>query len=123
MVLSRISPPFERLYWSRGQVIYVLLTRAPLSWKIKKANLFYSSRIVRLACVRHAASVSSEPGSNSPKLYIYISTYISKSNFSSMSISYTTLCVKSFFIDINECLFHTHYLVQLRYNCYLFKLF
>ena len=54
-----ISPGFPRLSPSRGQVIHVLLTRSPL----------YSSPEgpfrVRLACVRRAASVDSEPGSNS----------------------------------------------------------
>ena len=41
---------------------YLLLTRAPL----------YSSEdfLVRLACVRHAASVRSEPGSNSNVLIV-----------------------------------------------------
>ena len=38
---------------------YVLLTRAPL---YSKAEAFFR---VRLACLRHAASVDSEPGSNS----------------------------------------------------------
>ena len=60
VVLSGISPPFGRLFRSSRQVIHVLLTRAPL----------YSSPcgdfLARLACVRHAASVRSEPGSNSP---------------------------------------------------------
>ena len=54
-----ISPPFEGLFPTSGQVTHVLLTRSPLS-------LSRSSRTVRLACVRHAASVRSEPGSNSP---------------------------------------------------------
>src|SRR5262249_25572980 len=57
---SGISPPFGRLSQARGQVTYVLLTRAPL----------YSGScppfLARLACIRHAASVRSEPGSNSP---------------------------------------------------------
>ena len=60
VVISGISPPFGRLSQARGQVTYVLLTRAPL----------YSGScppfLARLACVRHAASVRSEPGSNSP---------------------------------------------------------
>ena len=55
-----ISPSFEGLSPTSGQVTHVLLTRLPL----------YSppegSFLVRLACVRHAASVRSEPGSNSP---------------------------------------------------------
>src|SRR3990172_808079 len=41
------------------QVVYVLLTRAPL---YRGAEAPFR---VRLACVRHAASVRSEPGSNS----------------------------------------------------------
>src|SRR5207244_8490656 len=60
VVISSISPPFGRLSQARGQVTYVLLTRSPL----------YSGScppfLARLACVRHAASVRSEPGSNSP---------------------------------------------------------
>ncbi len=58
-MLCGISPGFPRLFPARGQVSHVLLTRAPL----------YSRGcprfLVRLACVRHAASVDSEPGSNS----------------------------------------------------------
>ena len=58
VVLSGISPSFERLFQIWRQVAHVLLTRPPL----------YSPEgfLVRLACVRHAASVRSEPGSNSP---------------------------------------------------------
>ena len=60
VVLSGISPSFDRLSRSRRQVTYVLLTRAPLySWSCPHFP-------ARLACVRHAASVRSEPGSNSP---------------------------------------------------------
>ena len=58
--LSGISTPFEMLSQAPGQITHVLLTRAPL----------YSPTEVefraRLACVRPAASVRSEPGSNSP---------------------------------------------------------
>ena len=58
--LSSLSPPFGGLSWSAGQITYVLRTRAPL----------YSGTavpfLVRLACVKYAASVRSEPGSNSP---------------------------------------------------------
>ena len=55
-----ISSPFGLLSPAEGQVSYVLRTRAPL----------YSGTevpfLVRLACVKYAASVRSEPGSNSP---------------------------------------------------------
>ena len=56
-----ISPPFGGLSPFGGQVTHVLRTRAPC------ADLLYCySRLrTRLACVKHAASVRSEPGSNS----------------------------------------------------------
>ena len=60
LVVSGISQSFDWLSQTQGYVTYVLLTRAPV----------YSGTEVpflpRLACVRHAASVRSEPGSNSP---------------------------------------------------------
>ncbi len=58
VVLSGISPPFEKLSQIQRQVAHVLLTRSPL--------YLPEGFLVRLACVRHAASVRSEPGSNSP---------------------------------------------------------
>ena len=61
-----ISVLFRTLSPSERQVPHVLLTRPPLSKSasIRKLPLKYS---VRLACVRHAASVRPEPGSNSLK--------------------------------------------------------
>src|SRR5690606_28747497 len=44
---------------SAGQITHVLLTRSPLIHPRKGFS-------VRLACVKHAASVRPEPGSNSP---------------------------------------------------------
>ena len=58
-VLCGISVSFETLSPTQGQITYVLLTRAPL-------NHFRRSSCVRLACVKRAANVRSEPGSNSP---------------------------------------------------------
>ena len=52
-----ISQPFGWLSPAQRQITHVLLTRSPL---------YYSEEsLVRLACVRRAASVRSEPGSNS----------------------------------------------------------
>src|SRR5437899_8155360 len=60
MIVCGISTGFPVLFPTPAQITYVLLTRAPL----------YSGScppfLARLACVRHAASVRSEPGSNSP---------------------------------------------------------
>ncbi len=58
-VVSGIRPRFQGLSQSEGQIAHVLLTRSPL---IHHRSDF----IVRLACVKHAASVRPEPGSNSP---------------------------------------------------------
>ena len=54
-----ISSPFELLFPTSGQVTYVLRTHSPLSRPLR-------SDCVRLACLKHAASVHPEPGSNSP---------------------------------------------------------
>jgi hypothetical protein len=59
MVLSGIRPSFPGLSQSAGQITHVLLTRSPLEHPRKGLS-------VRLACVKHAASVRPEPGSNSP---------------------------------------------------------
>ena len=63
-----------------GQVIHALLTRAPLS--SEQAPI-----LVRLACVKHAASVRSEPGSNSP---VYFVNGKSDSNFFNSCKSFRT---------------------------------
>ena len=59
VVLSGIRPSFPSLSRSAGQITHVLLTRSPLEYPRKGLS-------VRLACVKHAASVRPEPGSNSP---------------------------------------------------------
>ena len=59
VVISGIRPSFPGLSQSAGQVTHVLLTRSPLVYPRKGLT-------VRLACVKHAASVRPEPGSNSP---------------------------------------------------------
>ena len=59
VVLSGIRPSFPGLSQSAGQITHVLLTRSPLEHPRRDLS-------VRLACVKHAASVRPEPGSNSP---------------------------------------------------------
>jgi hypothetical protein len=49
-----IAAPFGALFPTAGQVAHALLTRPPCALPR-----------IRLACVKHAASVHSEPGSNS----------------------------------------------------------
>src|SRR5207244_1550623 len=65
-VLSGISSGFPELSRSCGQVAHVLLTRSPLDPPTSPRRDLSASP-ARLACIRHAASVHPEPGSNSPK--------------------------------------------------------
>jgi hypothetical protein len=62
MGASGISSPFGGLSQTSGQVPHVLLTRSPLGL----LRCCHRLDLVRLACVKHAASVRPEPGSNSP---------------------------------------------------------
>ena len=70
--LSGISSRFQLLSQADGQIAYVLLTRSPLL--VKKQTPLQS---VRLACIRHAASVHPEPGSNSPFVRVCLARFIS----------------------------------------------
>ena len=60
LAVCGISRPFERLSPTGRQVVYVLLDRSPLAEE-------QALPPVRLAYLRHAASVRPEPGSNSPR--------------------------------------------------------
>ncbi len=59
MASCGIRPPFGGLFLTRREITHVLLTRSPLVPELPPER-------ARLACVRHAANVHSEPGSNSP---------------------------------------------------------
>ena len=65
-VISGISSGFPKLSQSLGQVTHVLLTRSPLITRKQAPQI-----TVRLACVKHAASVRPEPGSNSPLMFLH----------------------------------------------------
>ena len=88
MVLSGIRPSFPSLSRSAGQITHVLLTRSPLEHPHHKNDAGLS---VRLACVKHAASVRPEPGSNSPrKTVVYVRA----------ELAHTFILVKElFFVD------------------------
>ena len=71
--LCGISNPFGLLSPAQGQVTHALLTRLPLDIQssipsaLRLQGLPFKC-LARLACLNHAASVRSEPGSNSPKI-------------------------------------------------------
>src|SRR5215207_1913932 len=78
VVVFGISFGFPELSRSEGQIAHVLLTRSPLVYSRR-------SLTARLACVKHAASVRPEPGSNSPlKMLLMEQRY----NFSSTLTNY-----------------------------------
>ena len=66
-MLCGITIRFQMLFLSERQVTHALLTRPPLFRYSVGRNLRHNF-IVRLACVKHAASVRPEPGSNSLKI-------------------------------------------------------
>ncbi len=73
LLLSGISICFQMLSHSLGQVTYVLLTRPPLAGDLSSfgaSTINQLGKLARLACIRHAASVHPEPGSNSHLNYI-----------------------------------------------------
>ena len=57
LTICGINPSLEGLFPTLGQIAHVVLTSSPLT-ALRQS--------VRLAWLRHAASVRSEPGSNSP---------------------------------------------------------
>ena len=64
VVLCGISIGFPMLSPCLGQIAHALLTRPPLEHNLPSRRT--SNRVpARLACVKHAASVRPEPGSNS----------------------------------------------------------
>ena len=70
MRLCGIISRFQLLSPCMGQVIHALLTRPPLRITTS-ARGFQKQFSVRLACVKHAASVHPEPGSNSQKMCLF----------------------------------------------------
>ena len=62
LITCGINSPFGELSPTFRQIAHVLRTRSPLGQSLP----YGKENLVRLACVRHAASVNPEPGSNSP---------------------------------------------------------
>ena len=81
-VLCGISVRFQTLSPCERQVTHALLTRPPLIHYSVGRSLRHNF-IVRLACVRHAASVHPEPGSNSLKI-LSKHTFVCSNHFQSL---------------------------------------
>ena len=92
--LCGISSRFQLLSPSLRQVTHALLTRSPLS-STSFLRRFIPLNSVRLACVRRAASVRPEPGSNS--LLNPIFQLVSQLNSSSQTLCVLHYLCTSFF--------------------------
>ena len=75
--LCGITSRFQLLSPCMRQVTHALLTRPPLSHKQLQSEEICRKCFVRLACVKHAASVHPEPGSNSHKKMFSAKTFAS----------------------------------------------
>ena len=84
MIPWGISRRFQRLFPRNGQVAHALRTLAPVA--INRTRRFRHAA-PRLACVKPAASVHPEPGSNSSLYNFYISSLILTLNNSSKRIN------------------------------------
>ena len=96
-----ISSRFQLLSPTERQVSHALLTRSPLNL-ISIGRSRFPLSPVRLACVRHAASVRPEPGSNSQKIV---------SQDRSLKIVFQVICSSKFysriFVGLNSILLET----------------
>ena len=80
--LCGISSRFQLLSPCVRQVIHALLTRPPLSHRTIIPEGNQVKCFVRLACVKHAASVHPEPGSNSHKKFFPFQNQLANFNHS-----------------------------------------
>ena len=85
MRLCGISSRFQLLSPGTGQVAHALLTRPPLSHIHFLPEGIPHKCFVRLACVKHAASVHPEPGSNS-HVKMFVRSKSSLANFTDSSL-------------------------------------
>ena len=92
MRLCGITSRFQLLSPCVRQVTHALLTRPPLSHKKLHSEKICLKCFVRLACVKHAASVHPEPGSNSHKKCL--SASFEQTSFNSL-VSVKTYCLGS----------------------------
>ena len=96
--LCGITSRFQLLSPSTRQVTHALLTRPPLSHKQLQSEEICRKCFVRLACVKHAASVHPEPGSNSHKKCL--SASFEQTSFNSL-VSVKTYCLKGWHLIIS----------------------
>ena len=115
MRLCGISSRFQLLSPCTRQVTHALLTRPPLSHKIISPEGNQIKCFVRLACVKHAASVYPEPGSNS---HVQFSVQFCANAFLSVCVSY----LKDFTVFIGCSLYYAKNFTRLTaFAIWLFK--
>ena len=96
-MLCGISTSFPVLSPIQRQVAHALLTRPPLTLKEQAPRSF-----VRLECVRHAASVHPEPGSNSQNIVYTVCLHTVYLILSKFAVLLFLLLIYSLFKGIVE---------------------
>ena len=101
------------------QVIHALLTRPPLSHKIFISEENRIKCFVRLACVRHAASVHPEPGSNSHVK----SLILSKTRLANILYCFKVVIFRLPFFEISRTFFFIRFFLNLSrlFHCLIIK--
>ena len=113
--LCGFTSRFQLLSPCMRQVTHALLTRPPLSHKRLQTEVICLKCFVRLACVKHAASVYPEPGSNS---HVQFSVQFCANAFLSVCVSY----LKDFTVFIGCSLYYAKNFTRLTaFAIWLFK--
>ena len=100
--LCGISSRFRLLSPIPRQIAHALLTRPPLSYRFHPRKDFQNNS-VRLACVRHAASVHPEPGSNSLKFVSYPLSWLQSISELVLLLSYQeTFVSRNYFVASSQ---------------------
>ena len=135
--LFGISTCFQVVSQAKGQVAHVLLTHPPLALLTSYRSI-PSKLLARLACIRHAASVRPEPGSNSHFLNVCLNVCSFVPRFASriyLLAKLTSLFCFGFFKPAHFCenivQFSRYYLLSslkqlfhfARFNCFCQALF
>ena len=100
MRLCGITSRFQLLSPCMRQVTHALLTRPPLSHKKLHTEVICLKCFVRLACVKHAASVHPEPGSNSHNKSLLLSFKLTSFLFVYLNLLFRLCIFRCSFIKI-----------------------
>ena len=112
VVLCGISTCFQVLSPCLGQIAHALLTRPPLEYSLpfRRTSNYVPAR---LACVKHAASVRPEPGSNS---YVQSLSSFAALRFQLAKASSFSSANQAFTLSESDCSFFLIYSLTVSFS-------